>query len=537
VLMGAAVFVLLLACVNVANLQLARVSSRQKEMAVRIGLGASRWQLVRQLLVESTLLALAGAAGGVLLANWGMGLLRRGLPPFIVAHVPGLKHLEVDSHVLWFTLAVAVVTGILAGLAPALRFSRSELSDALKENTRSASASTGAGRLRTLLVVSEIALALVLLVGAGLMVKGFRNLITIEMGFDRTHVLTFHVALPEEKYQTKAQVRNYYDRVVRELQSLPGVNSVACVTSLPAGWTWNWTEYSAEGQPPASPGEMPTTISQVVTPDFFATLHVPLIKGRMISAQDGPDAPPVAVISENMARDLWPGHDPIGKHLKLGPRGGSEPERQIVGVVGQIVSTPFDSTPDPATYVPFAQSPQASSAFVIRTTADPLSLVSSVNGQLRSIDANVPAYDVRTLEHVISDNASGVEFSARMMLVFGFIALVLAAAGIFAVMAYSVAQRTHEIGVRMALGARRIDVLRLVVTSAIKMAIAGLSIGICFALLVTHALSSVLFGVLQIDTPIFVALTLVLATVAAVAAYIPARWATKVDPMQALRYE
>jgi len=257
----------------------------------------------------------------------------------------------------------------------------------------------------------------------------------------------------------------------------------------------------------------------------------------MISAQDGPDTPPVAVISENMARDLWPGQDPIGKHLKLGPRGGSEPERQIVGVVGQIVSTPFDSTPDPATYVPFAQSPQASSAFVIRTTADPLSLVSSVNGQLRSIDANVPAYDVRTLEHVISDNASGVEFSARMMLVFGFIALVLAAAGIFAVMAYSVAQRTHEIGVRMALGARRIDVLRLVVTSAIKMAIAGLSIGICFALLVTHALSSVLFGVLQIDTPIFVALTLVLATVAAVAAYIPARWATKVDPMQALRYE
>jgi len=537
VLMGAAVFVLLLACVNVANLQLARVSGRQKEMAVRIGLGASRWQLVRQLLVESTLLALAGAAGGVLLANWGMGLLRRDIPPFIVAHVPGLKHLEIDSRVLWFTLAVALVTGILAGLAPALRFSRSELGDALKENTRSASASAGAGRLRALLVVSEIALALVLLVGAGLMVKGFRNLIAIEMGFDRTHVLTFHVALPEEKYQTKAQVRNYYDRVMRQIQSLPGVSSVACVTSVPSGWTWNWTEYSAEGQPPASPGEMPSTVSQTVTPDFFATLRVPLLKGRFISAQDGPDAPPVAVVSETMARYNWPGQDPIGKHLKLGTRGGPEPERQIVGVVGEVRASPFDFKPEPATYTPFAQMPQASSALVVRTSSDPLSLVAPAVAQLRSIDADVPAYDVRSLEQVISDNLSGVESSARMMLIFGFIALVLAAAGIFAVMSYSVAQRTHEIGVRMALGARRIDVLRLVVTSAIKMAIAGLAIGICVALLLTHAVSSMLFGVIRIDAIVFALLTFVLASVAAVAAYIPARWATKVDPMQALRYE
>ncbi len=537
VLMGAAVFVLLLACVNVANLQLARVSSRQKEMAVRIGLGASRWQLVRQLLVESTLLALAGAAGGVLLANWGMGLLRRDLPPFIVAHVPGLKHLEVDSHVLWFTLAVALVTGIVAGLAPALRFSRSELGNALKENTRSASASAGAGRLRALLVVSEIALALVLLVGAGLMVKGFRNLITIEMGFDRTHVLTFRVVLPEEKYQTKAQVRNYYDRVMRQIQSLPGVSSVACATSLPSGWTWNLTEYSAEGQPPASPGEMPSTVSQTVTPDFFATLRVPLLKGRFISAQDGPDAPAVAVVSETMARYNWPGQDPIGKHLKLGAREGPEPERQIVGVVGEVRASPFDFKPEPTTYTPFAQLPQASSALVVRTSSDPLSLVAPVAAQLRSIDADVPAYDVRSLEQVISDNLSGVESSARMMLIFGFIALVLAAAGIFAVMSYSVAQRTHEIGVRMALGARRIDVLRLVVTSAIKMAIAGLAIGICVALLLTYAVSSMLFGVIRIDAIVFALLTLVLASVAAVAAYIPARWATKVDPMQALRYE
>jgi putative ABC transport system permease protein len=537
VLMGAAVFVLLLACVNVANLQLARISSRQKEMAVRMGLGASRWQLVRQLLVESTLLALAGAGAGVVLSSWGMGLLRRNLPPFIVAHVPGLKNLEVDSHVLWFTLAVALLAGILAGLAPALRYSRSELGDALKENTRSASASARAGRLRTLLVVSEMALALVLLVGAGLMVKGFRNLLNIEMGFDRTHVLTFRVTLPEDKYPKKDQIISYYDRVIRELRALPGVESVACVTSLPSTWNSTWAEYRAEGRSPAPAGGTPYTMLQVSTPDFFSALRVPLLKGRFLSAQDGPDAPPVAVISESMARVNWPGQDPLGKHLTLGPRGRGEPERKIVGVVGDIRSSGFESSPSPTTYVPFAQSPEPSSALVVRTSGDPTTLAAAVIAQVRNIDPDEPAYDVRSLEQIISDNLSGVESSARMMMIFGFIALALAAAGIFGVMAYSVAQRTHEIGVRMALGARRVDVLKLVVTSAIKMATVGLTIGICISLLLTHALSSLLFGVIRIDAAIFVLLTLVLATVATVAAYIPARWATRVDPMQALRCE
>ena len=536
VLMGAAVFVLLLACVNVANLQLARVSGRQKEMAVRIGMGASRWQLIRQLLVESTLLAIAGGAAGIVLSGWGMGLLRRNLPPFIVAHVPGLKHLETDWRVLSFTLAVALLTGILAGLAPALRFSRSELGDALKENTRGASSSKAAGRLRSVLVTSEIAFALVLLIGAGLMVKGFRNLINTEMGFDRTHLLTFRVVLPEEKYRGKDQTLNYYDRAIRRLQSLPGVQSVACVTSLPSGWTWNWTEYSAEGRPPAAAGEMPSTISQTVTPEFFASLRIPLLKGRFVTAQDDRNAPPVAVISETLARSNWPGQDPIGKHVKLG-RDGMDPQRQIVGVVGDIRDSPFDQNSDPTTYLPLAQLPPASSAFVVRTAADPRSLAGSVAAEIRNIDPDVPAYDVRNLDQIIADNVSGVESSAQMMVVFGVIALVLAAAGIFAVMAYSVAQRTHEIGVRMALGARRIDVLRLVVTSAVRMAIVGLAIGVGVALLLTHAISSALFGVVRIDPPVFVALTLTLAAVAALAAYIPARGATRVDPMQALRYE
>ncbi len=537
VLMGAAVFVLLLACVNVANLQLARISGRQKEMAVRIGLGANRWQLIRQLLVESMLLSLAGAGAGVLLARWGMNLLRQSIPPFIMEHIAGLRHLEIDSHVLWFTFAIALLSGILAGLAPALRFSRAELSDILKENTRSASSGSGAGRLRTLLVVSEVALALVLLVGAGLMVTGFRNLLTVKMGFDRTRVLTFHVALPGEKYQRADQIRGYYDRLIRELQSLPGVESVSCVTSLPSGWSWNWTEYTAEDHPPTSASERPSTVSQIVSPDFFKTLRVPLLQGRLITAEDGAGAPPVAVISAAMARDNWPAQNPLGKHIKLGRFDGPEPERTVVGVVGDIRSSGFDEHPDPTTYVPFAQMPQASSIIAVRTSSDPLTLSSVMMARVRSVDADDPPYDVRSMEQVISDNVSGVQMSARMMMVFGFSALVLAAAGIFAVMSYSVTQRTHEIGVRMALGARRFDVLTLVVGKAIRMAAAGLAIGVTAALILSHALSSMLFGVIRIDGIVFALLTLMLAAVAALAAYIPARWATKVDPMQALRYE
>lgn len=537
VLMGAAVFVLLLACVNVANLQLARVSGRQKEMAVRIGMGASRWQLVRQLLVESVLLSLLGAGAGVLLAKWAMVLLRQSIPPFIMQHVAGLKHLEIDVRVLAFTLIIAVLSGILAGLAPSLRFSRAELSDILKKNARSVSSSSGSGRLRTLLVVSEVALALVLLVGAGLMVTGFRNMMNIKRGFDSAHVLTFHVSLPGERYQAADQIRGYYDRLIQEMRSLPGVESAGCMTSVPSSWSWNWTEYAAEGRPPASASERPSAVSQIVTPDFFQTLRIPLMQGRLLATQDGPDAPPVMVISAAMARNLWPGQNPLGKHIKLGRAEGTEPQRTVVGVVGDVRISAFDNQFAPTTYVPFAQVPQSSSAIVVRTSGDPAALSSVMMAKVRELDSDEPPYDIRTLEQVSLDDISGVESSARMMMIFGITALILAAAGIFAVMSYSVTQRTHEIGVRMALGARRFDVLKLVISRAVKMSAAGLAIGVVIALLLSHALSSVLFGVIQINGIVFVLLTAMLAVVATVAAYIPARWATKVDPMQALRYE
>lgn len=537
VLMGAAVFVLLLACVNVANLQLARAASRQREMAVRLGLGASRWQLIRQLLVESTMLAIVAACAGIVLSSWGMAMLRRDLPPFILEHVPGLKHVQLDLRVLSFTLGAALLSGILSGLAPALRFSRSSVADTLRENARGTSASAAAGKLRAVLVTSEMALALVLLVGAGLMVKGFRHLINVEMGFDRFHVLTFRVALPENKYQNNDQILGYYDRVLRGLQNLPTVQSVAAVTSLPSGWTWNWTAYQAEGTPPSRPGEMPSTVSQVVSPDFFATMRVPLVEGRLLTEEDTRNSAPVAVISTAIAHRNWPGQNPVGKHLTLGGLDSHEPARLIVGVVGDIRANAFDSGFDPTTYVPIAQSPMRSTAFVVRTTGDPTNLASAAIAEQRNVDPDTPAFDVRTLEQVIADNASGVQSSARMMFIFGIVALILAAAGIFAVMAYSVGQRTHEIGVRMALGAQRIDVLRLVVSSAVKISCAGLAIGLGIAVAMARALSSALFGVVQVDLSIFAVLTILLAFVAAVAAYIPARWATKVDPILALRYE
>jgi len=376
-----------------------------------------------------------------------------------------------------------------------------------------------------------------LLVGAGLMVKGFHSLLNAYPGFDRSNVLTFRIALAESKARDKARVRDFYAQVIEKLQALPGVDSAAAVTSLPSGWGWNRTEYTAEGQPPAAPGEMRVAVWESISPGFFRALRIPLLGGRLLTAQDGPDAPLAVVISQSMAHRIWPSQDPVGKHIKFGRAESSEPWKTIVGVVGDIEQSPFDPVPQPTAYLPFAQLPIASSALVVRTSGDPIALAASARAQVRSVDADQPPYDMRTLEQLISDNVSGVEYSARMMFVFGVVALVLSASGIFALMTYSVTQRTHEIGVRMALGAQRGDVLRLVVGYAIKLAIIGLAIGVPFALALTAALSSLLFGVVRIDTPVFALFTLLLALVAALAAYIPARRATQVDPMVALRYE
>jgi putative ABC transport system permease protein len=538
VLMGGAGFVLLLACANVANLLLARVTGRQKEVAVRLALGAGRWQIVRQLMVESTLISGLGGLAGLLLAGWDLDLTRNTLPPFILQHIPGLKHLQPDWRVLVFTIVVALLAGILAAVAPALHVSRPELNEVLKEGARGGTASPSRHRLRSLLVVTEIALALVLLVSAGLMVRGFRNLANGDMGFDRNHVLTFRISLAESKYSNAERIRGFYEQLIQKLQSLPSVESAAAVTAVPGGWWgWNSTPYSAEGQVPEALGEVRSAGAQTVTPGFFPALRVPLLKGRLISAQDGAEAPLVVDISEGLARRVWPHEEAVGRRLRLGRPENSEPWRTVVGVVRSVRSSPWEKQADLTVYLPLAQAPQASMGLVVRTSGYPLALAAAVRSQALSLDSEQPPYDLRSLQQLISDDVSGVDYSARTMIGFGILALVLAAAGVFAVMAYSVLERTHEIGLRMALGARRADVLRLVIGNAAKLAAVGLGIGVAGALVLTRILTSLLFGVVRMDLLTFAGLTALLGAVAALSAYVPASWAAKIDPMEALRYE
>ncbi len=535
VLLGAAFFVLLLACANVANLQLARATGRAREVALRTALGASRRRILQQLLLESLLLAVLGAAAGLLISSWWLPLLMRTVPPFIIEHVPGLKHMRLDYRALEFTLVLGGLAGLLTGLAPALQVSRPDLNEALKEGVRGGSAA-GRHRLRALLVVSEMALAVVLLVGAGLMVRGFRAIMERDQGFDRDAVLTFHIALPAAKYGTAAQMWEFYRQLTERVQSLPGVKSAAVANSLPADWTWDSTRITVEGQGSLPPGEMRLAISELVGPEFFRTLRIPLRSGRLFTAQDGAEAPPVAIISESLARRYWPGGNSLGKRTRLGDDPNA-PWRTVVGVAGDIVRAPLDLQADPTVYVPFSQQPQPSMGIAIRTGGDPLALGASARAQVEALDRNQPVYDMRTLEQKISDNMSGVQSSARLMSMFGVIALVLAAAGLYAVMAYLVAQRTHEIGVRMALGATQANVLRLMVRRAVVLAAVGLALGIPVALALARVLSSFLFGVVSLDVAVFAGCTLGLAVVAGLAGYVPARRASRVDPIVALRYE
>ncbi|HEV2425542.1 MAG TPA: ABC transporter permease [Terriglobia bacterium] len=534
-LMGAAVFVLLLACANVTNLNLARATARQKEVALRIAMGAGRWRIVRQFLVEGVLVSMAGAAGSLLLASWAQRISMRSIPPFIVQHVPGIKYQSIDWRVFAFTLVIGVGAGILAALAPALQASHADVNQLLKEGGRSGTSGAAHARLRALLVASEVALALVLLVGAGLMAKGFRRLLNSDLGFDRYHVLTFHVALAESKYRDAAGIREFYDQLVARVQALPGVQSAAAVASLPGSWNWDVTTYRGEGQPPAKPGELRTAMSQVATPDFLRALRVPLLKGRFFTSQDGPEAPPVAVINGQLAQEIWPNQDAIGKRIQLG--GDKEPWRTVVGIAGDFRQSSFDTWPVSASYVPFAQVSPGSMALAIRTAGDPLALAAAARAAVAAIDPDQPPYEMRALQQIISDNDSGVEFSAKFMVAFAVIALILAAAGIFAVMAYSVRQRTHEIGVRMALGARRSDMLRMVIGYALKLVGLGLLVGLPISIALSRILSTVLFKVISMDIPVLAGLTLLLALIAALAAYVPALWASKADPMEALRYE
>jgi putative ABC transport system permease protein len=534
ILMWSAVFVLLLACANVANLQLARTVGQQKNLAVRAALGASRPRIVSLVLVESGVLALAGGVVGLILAAWAVPLTRSAVPPFIVQHIAGIKNIKVDGSVLAFTGLIAVLTGILAGVVPAFQAcSVSDLNQSLKEVLRGSASAPLRRRFRSLLVLTEVALALILLVGACVMVKGFRNLANRYPGYEASGVLSFRVSLPEKKYASALARAGFYDRVAVNLTAIPGVQAAAGVQYLPSGWSWQTGTFAVENVP-QRPDEQLRAGMQTVTPDFFRVLRIPLRAGRFLTDQDGADAPAVAVITEAMARRYWPKDDPIGHRVRFAQ---TDPWRLIVGVVGDIRQNTFDVRFRSTVYRPMAQAPAQSAGFVLRTSGEPMSFAGPVREAVQGVDREQPIYDLRTLEQLNFDNASGVQYSARMMFAFGVIALVLAVAGIYAVMAYAVVQRTHEIGVRMALGARRTDVVRMVVTSSVKLAAGGLAVGVPVAFVLMRILASLLVGVVRLDLSILVGLTVVLGLAAALAGYVPARRAAQIDPVQALRSE
>ena len=536
-LLGAVGFLLLIACANVANLQFARATGRMREVAVRTALGASRWRIVRSLLTESVLISVLGAALGLVIAFWGVDVIRSRMPGDVVRFIPGWTLIRVDGRALSFTLGVAVLAGIISGLAPALQSSRPNLNATLREGDRGSSAGRSRRTLRNALVAIETALAMVLLVGAGLMVKGFSNLLDADRFMRPETLLTMRVNLPESPYKENPRIVAAFDQMVTRFQSLPGVQSAAAVMSVPHTGFDSGRNLTLEGKPAPAPGEQPVVSQQSMSPSYFRTLGLPLRKGRELTSQDGPEAPRVAVVSERMAQRYLPGEEPIGKRIKFGDINSKNPWMTIVGVVADVKQQVWDRQPRPTVYVPYSQVPVRSTGIAIRATHDPLALAAAVRAEVRNLDRNLAIYELKTLDQVIHEEAVGLNYMAVLMGVFGVLALVLSAMGVYALMAYSVTERMHEIGVRIALGARSTHVLSAVMTRASVTMLIGLVIGFGMAFALARLLASLVYGITATDPATFAGNALVLAVAATVASYIPARRATKVDPIVALRYE
>ncbi|HEY8186780.1 MAG TPA: ABC transporter permease [Pyrinomonadaceae bacterium] len=533
-LFGAVGFVLLIACANVANLLLASAATRQKEMAIRTALGASRWRVMRQLLTESMMLAFAGGIAGLLLALWGVALMTKLLP----RDFPRLGEINLDWRVLGFALMASVLTGILFGFAPALQASRTDLQESLKETGRGASSGRRHNRLRSLLIVGEVALSVVLLAGAGLLFRSFLQLQSVNTGFTSEQVLTLQLSPAGSNYRRDADYSSFYSQTMQRIKAIPGVSEVGAINTLPLG-KGPTAGFRIEGRPPLTIDKWPGGNYRSVSPDYFRAMNIPVVQGRAFSDRDIEGAPLVMIINQALAAHDFPNENPIGKRINFGNTDakGQPVWWEIVGVAANVRSLELREEPVPDFYLPMLQDAFPNMYVVVRTSVEPTTLAASVRRAASEVDKSAAVSDVKTMEHIVSDAVTQPRFNLILLGLFSGIALLLSAAGIYGITAYSVTQRTHEFGIRMALGAQVGDVLKMILRQGMLLISVGIAVGLFASFALTRLLKTLLFGVSVTDPLTFVVITLLLTLVALLACYIPARRATKVDPLVALRYE
>jgi len=530
IFLGAVGFVLLIACTNVANLLLARSAARQKEIAVRLALGAGRGRLARQFLTESCLLALMGGGTGIVLAWWGIDLMAT----IAGTGIPRLSELRLDGTVLAYTAGLSVLTGLLFGTAPALNAASSDLHGTLKEAGRHPDAGSGRQRLRAALVVLEVALSMILLIGAGLLIRSFSSLLSVGKGFDPDRVIAVQVSLKASRYPERADQARFFDQVLARVQALPGVEAASLVSRVPLGGGNTNGDFLIEGKP-FPPEQSPLTDLRLAGPDYFRVMRIPVLAGRAFTSQDGPDSLKVAIVNETFTRRFFAGEDPIGRRIDA--QWGTDGWQVVVGVVGDVKHEGLDQVINPEVYLPFMQRPDKSLTIVARSASSAAGLAGPVREQVLAVDKDQPVTRVKTMDQVVAASVMSRRLAMSLAGVFAGLALFLSAVGIYGVLSFSVAQRSHEIGIRMALGARRQDVLAMVLRHGMSLTGLGAALGLAGAAAMTRLMSSLLFGISPIDPVTFTGIPLVLAAVALLAMYLPARRATRVDPMVALRYE
>ncbi|NMO19032.1 ABC transporter permease [Pyxidicoccus fallax] len=536
-MLGATALVLLVACANVAGMMLARAARRARELAIRGALGASRWRMARQLLTECLVLSLPGAVAGLLLALWGIDLMRSGLPADMSRHVSGWEHVGLDARVLGFTLAVSVGAVLFFGLVPALRAAKVQPADVLRREGRGLAG--GRQRLRTALVAAQLAFALVLTVCAALNARSFAAMMNTPAGFEREGLLTLQLGVSTSKYRDEDAVRRYYEEALARLRALPGVGAVAAASDLPLGPSWSTRTLELDGREPLPEGQELRVLYQIVTEDYFRTMGIPLRDGALFTEADGPEAPKVVLISESLARRHFPDGSAVGRRIALGRVDGQPVWRTVAGVVAdvQVSDFFFNGGRRESVYVPHRQVVERDMFLAVRTAGDPMSVAPAVRRELLALDSEQPVAAMKAMERVVHETLLAPRYGMVLLLVFASIALGLSAVGVYGVMAYSVSQRTRELGIRMALGATRAEVMRLVVWQGLRPTLTGVAVGLVGAVAAAHAMASLLYGVSPFDPVLFLAMAAFLVTVALLASLIPVRHATRVDPAIALRAE